>query len=133
MVKKAKKAERFTGEAGRGIVFLKRGAYNGGQRKGGVTMDEKEVKKIGRLFALCIVFIAFAMGFASCKPFFTGTEAATVAAVLAGNDMLCCTDFEVQLPAVIAAVKDGRISEEQIDASVRRILKWKAQLGLLEE
>ena len=63
---------------------------------------------------------------------FTGKEAAAVAAVLAGNDMLCCTDFEVQIPAVIAAVKDGRISEERIDASVLRILKWKAELGVLE-
>lgn len=63
---------------------------------------------------------------------FTGKEAAAVAAVLAGNDMLCCTDFTVQIPAVIGAVKEGRISEEQIDASVLRILKWKAELGVLE-
>ena len=63
---------------------------------------------------------------------FIGKEAAAVAAVLAGNDMLCCTDFEVQIPAVIAAVKDGRIPVERIDASVLRILKWKAELGLLE-
>ena len=63
---------------------------------------------------------------------FTGKEAAAVAAVLAGNDMLCCTDFEVQIPAVIAAVKDGRIPVERINASVLRILKWKAELGLLE-
>ena len=62
---------------------------------------------------------------------FTGEEAAAVAAVLAGNDMLCCTNFEVQLPAVIAAVKDGRIPEEQIDASVLRILRWKAELGVI--
>ncbi len=62
---------------------------------------------------------------------FTGEEAAAVAAVLAGNDMLCCTNFTVQLPAVLAAVKDGRISEEQIDAAVLRILRWKAELGLL--
>lgn len=61
---------------------------------------------------------------------FAGKEAAAVAAVLAGNDMLCCTDFEVQIPAVIAAVEDGRISEEQIDASVLRVLRWKAELDL---
>lgn len=63
---------------------------------------------------------------------FTGKEAAAVAAVLAGNDMLCCTDFEVQIPAVIDAVEDGRISEKQIDESVLRILKWKAELGIFE-
>ncbi len=63
---------------------------------------------------------------------FTGKEAAAVTAVLAGNDMLCCTDFDVQIPAVIAAVEDGRIPEDQIDASVLRVLKWKAELGILE-
>lgn len=61
---------------------------------------------------------------------YTG-EAAAVAAVLAGNDMLCSTDFTVQIPAVLAAVNDGRISEEQIDTAVLRILRWKAELGLL--
>lgn len=64
---------------------------------------------------------------------FTGAESAAVAAVLAGNDMLCCTDFAVQIPAVIAAVKDGRIDEAQIDESVLRILRWKLELGLLRE
>lgn len=63
---------------------------------------------------------------------FTGEEAAAVAAVLAGNDMICCTDFKIQIPAVVEAVRDGRISEERVDASVLRILQWKAELGILE-
>ena len=62
---------------------------------------------------------------------FTGPEHAAVQAVLAGNDMLCCTDFEVQIPAVVRAVKNGEISEQQIDASVQRILQMKLSLGLL--
>lgn len=64
---------------------------------------------------------------------FTGTDRAAVAAVLAGNDMLCCTDFETQIPAVIAAAESGEISEEAIDRSVLRVLKWKIKLGLLGE
>jgi len=55
-----------------------------------------------------------------------------VAAILAGNDLLCCTDFQVQIPEVVKAVKNGIISEEQIDASVLRILKWKATIGILQ-
>lgn len=50
---------------------------------------------------------------------------AAVQAVLAGNDMLCSTSFEVQIPAVIQAVRDGKIPEKQIDESVKRILLWK--------
>ena len=63
---------------------------------------------------------------------YTGTDAAAVAAAKCGNDILCCSDVEAQYPAVIAAVQSGEIPEEQIDASVKRILKWKQKLGLLK-
>lgn len=62
---------------------------------------------------------------------FSNDEAA-ILAVQAGNDLLCCTDFEVQIPAVINAVKEGKISENRIDESVLRILNLKISLGLLE-
>lgn len=54
-----------------------------------------------------------------------------VSAVKAGNDLLICSNYRVQLPAVLEAVKKKEIQEEQIDASLRRILKWKYDLGLL--
>lgn len=62
---------------------------------------------------------------------FAGDEETAVLAVQAGNDMLCCTDFEVQIPAVLEAAKKGEISEERIDESVLRILKMKISLGIL--
>ena len=58
-------------------------------------------------------------------------SSAAVQAVKAGNDLLCCSDYETQDPAVLAAVQNGEISEERIDESVRRALRWKAQLGIL--
>ena len=62
---------------------------------------------------------------------FTGDEEAAVLAVEAGNDLLCCTDFETQIPAVIAAVESGEIAEERIDESVIRILMLKIEAGIL--
>jgi len=62
---------------------------------------------------------------------FTDDKDAAVKAVLAGNDMLCCTNFEVQVPAVIDAVNSGEISEEHINESVSRILKLKIELGII--
>ena len=56
---------------------------------------------------------------------------AAVFAVLAGNDLLCCADFEAQTQAVLAAVQSGVIPEERIDESVLRILKCKISLGIL--
>ena len=60
-----------------------------------------------------------------------GAEDAAVMAVLAGNDILIVTDYKVQYPAVLEAVRDGRITENQINEAVRRILIWKCEVGLL--
>ena len=54
-----------------------------------------------------------------------------VLAVLAGNDMIVTTDYRTQIPLVISAVETGEISQELIDAAVRRVLGWKYELGLL--
>ena len=56
---------------------------------------------------------------------------AAVRAVEAGNDLLCVTEFEIQVPAVIEAVQSGRIAEERIEESALRILLWKIDLGLI--
>lgn len=60
-----------------------------------------------------------------------GTEAA-VLAVEAGNDMLCCSEYEPQYQAVIDAVREGRLTKERIDESVARILRWKIKLNLIK-
>ncbi len=62
---------------------------------------------------------------------FTDGESAAVYAVIAGNDMLCCENYDEAISSIVNAVNDGIISEAQIDASVNRILKWKADLNLL--
>lgn len=62
---------------------------------------------------------------------FTSAPEAAVLAVEAGNDLICCTEFEQQVPAVVEAVRSGRISESRIDDSVLRILLWKIDLGIL--
>lgn len=63
---------------------------------------------------------------------FVSDDMAAVIAVEAGNDMLCCSDFELQIPTVLEAVRNGRISEERIDESVIRILMLKLELGIIE-
>ena len=60
-----------------------------------------------------------------------GTAESAILAVEAGNDLLCVTDYALQYGAVLDAVKTQRISEERINESVTRILKWKFNLGLI--
>nr|WP_295949643.1 glycoside hydrolase family 3 N-terminal domain-containing protein [uncultured Agathobaculum sp.] len=64
---------------------------------------------------------------------YTGGENAAVLAVQAGNDMLVSSDFVTQYNAVLAAVQDGTISEDRIRESAIRVIRWKMDLGLLEE
>lgn len=64
---------------------------------------------------------------------FAGTEQAAVLAVQAGNDLLCVTDYQVQIPAVLEAVNNGTISIQRIDQSVLRILELKLALGILPQ
>ena len=60
-----------------------------------------------------------------------GAGEAAVLAVLAGNDLLCASEYVSQYEAVLAAVQDGRIPMERIDEAVYRVLRWKQKLGLL--
>ena len=61
-----------------------------------------------------------------------GAGESAVLAVLAGNDLLCSSEYQVQYRAVLEAVESGRISQELLDAAVLRVLEWKYDLGLLD-
>ena len=50
---------------------------------------------------------------------YTHDRASAVQAVLAGNDLLCCSTYERQVPAVLDAIADGTIPLARIEQSVR--------------
>lgn len=60
-----------------------------------------------------------------------GAGEAAVMAVLAGNDLLCSTDYVTQYEAVLAAVREGRIDMDTLNRAVRRVLRWKQSLNLI--
>ena len=63
-----------------------------------------------------------------------GAERAGVLAILAGHDVLLKpADAVKMIEAVVTAVKAGEIPLAHIDASVRRLLYWKARLNLHRE
>ncbi len=65
-----------------------------------------------------------------------GNTSAPVMALQAGADLLLQVmpnDVPLVIDEVVAAVRDGRLSEARLDASVRRLLEAKARLGLNEE
>jgi len=58
--------------------------------------------------------------------------AVAVMALEAGNDLILTTDYRTQIPFVLEAVQNGRLSEETIDTACRRVLEWKTALGLIK-
>ena len=71
------------------------------------------------------VIITDALNMGAITEYYTAEEAATQA-IIAGADMLLMPeDFYAAYNAVLAAVQDGRISEERIDESLERIYRVK--------
>ncbi|WP_297076764.1 glycoside hydrolase family 3 N-terminal domain-containing protein [uncultured Enterococcus sp.] len=62
---------------------------------------------------------------------FISQDEAGLKALQAGNDLVMSSSYAVQIPVVIAAVENGDYPESQLDASVKRVLQWKQDLGLL--
>lgn len=60
-----------------------------------------------------------------------GAGESAVLAVLAGNDLLCSTEYQTQYAAVLEACQNGRIPIETINAAVAHVLRWKQMMGLL--
>lgn len=79
------------------------------------------------------VIITDAMNMKVITKFYDADQAA-VMAIEAGNDMILMPDnFEQAYEGVLEAVKDGTLSESQIDESVSRILAVKIKRGILPE
>ncbi len=68
------------------------------------------------------------MGFASRLP----PAERAVAAINAGIDLYLDTKPDTDYPALLAAVRDGRLPEERVKDAARRVLSLKARLGLVE-
>lgn len=59
-----------------------------------------------------------------------GAGESAVLAVLAGNDLLCSTEYEAQYNAVLEACRQGGIPEETLTQAVCHVLSWKESIGI---
>lgn len=60
-----------------------------------------------------------------------GESNSAILAVKSGNDLIISSDYQIQIPTVIEAVKNGEIKEEVIDEAVLRVLILKLKLGII--
>lgn len=63
---------------------------------------------------------------------FISQEQAALAALKSGNDLILSSTYSTQIPVVKEAVESGDYPEEQLEASVLRVLKWKHELGIIK-
>ncbi len=62
---------------------------------------------------------------------FVNQEEAAFQVILAGNDLILGSSYQTQIPYLLKKISYGELTEDRIDESVRRILTWKYDLGLL--
>ena len=62
---------------------------------------------------------------------FVNQDEAAFQVILAGNDLILGSSYQTQIPYLLKKVSSGELTEERIDESVRRILSWKYNLGIL--
>ena len=58
-------------------------------------------------------------------------QSPAVLALAAGCDMVVTTDFQAQIPQVLAALEEGSLSRERVDEAAARVLCWIYNLGLI--
>lgn len=65
---------------------------------------------------------------------YIGQEEAAVRAIEAGTDLLeKPADAAAMIRGIVNAVKSGRLTEERINQSARKLLAWKHQMGLFKQ
>lgn len=62
---------------------------------------------------------------------FLDQDQAALQVILARNDLILGSTYQTQIPYLLQRVATGELTEERIDESVKRILSWKYDLGLL--
>lgn len=118
--------------AGAGAVMVSHNIVSGMSGKLPASLSPQVHRILREELDFTGVVITDDLNMAAVRDYFSPRDSLAVLALLAGNDLLLCPDFDIQLPAVLAAAENGTIPPQAIDAAVRRILLWKLELGILK-
>lgn len=120
-------------EAGVDSVMVTHVIYDNLDSKYPASLSKKINKLLRNKYKFNGVVVTDALEMGAIKDFAKqyGNTSADVLAIKAGNDMIMSADYVKGIPAIAKAVKNGQISQKQINASVKRILQMKNKLHLL--
>lgn len=120
-------------------------AYGGGDSERGAeivnqtatipaTLSEKvQTELLRKEMGFDGLIVTDAMSMSGLTLYFTQEEAG-VRAFLAGADILeKPTEADPMIRGLLAAVRSGRITQQRLDESVRKILAWKYEVGIVKQ
>ena len=120
-------------DAGADMVMVSHNIVEAFDKKYPASLSKKVHNYLRKDMGFDGVIISDGLGMAGVVDFVGGDKGqAAVKSVLAGNDMLCASDYKTQYSAVLKAVKNKTIKESQINSSVKRILVMKIKRGIIE-
>ena len=64
---------------------------------------------------------------------YNNQEKASILALQAGNDMIMTSNYPLHFRQLVNGYKNGEISVERVNYSVRKIIAWKLAYGIIEE
>ena len=97
-------------------------------RPASLSPDVHKILREELLFRGVIISDDLGMGAISS---FTHQKNPAATAIIAGNDMICYSDFDGAVEAITEAIETYKLKIQQVDDSVLRILAWKRELGLI--
>ena len=120
--------------AGADMIMMSHTIVNAFDSKNPTSLSPKAVKYLREEMGFNGVIITDGLAMKGVTNFVGGDQGkAAVRAAKAGNDMLCVTgSYTKCYNALVKAAKNGEIPEDQIDESVRRILRMKIKRGIIK-
>lgn len=118
-------------KAGTPAVLVSHNIVNCIDERMPASLSPRVVELLREKLAFDGVIVTDDLSMGAIKKYTDGASAA-VSAILAGCDLLCCSDVEEQYPAVLRAFREGIISEERINESVFRLLMMKLEYGVID-
>ena len=119
-------------DEGAPMIMVSHNVVNCFDKKNPASLSKKVHRYLREEMEYDGIIITDGMGMQAITDRYGSPGDAAVAAVLAGNDMLCTPYGVRSVNAIYKAVKSGKIKRSRIDESVRRILQTKLDYGILK-
>lgn len=119
-------------KAGAPMILVNHDIVNAFDKKNPASISKKVHRYLRNELGYDGVIMTDSLNMAAARDYVGDDARLAVKAVQAGNDMLCTGYGVTAVNAIYKAVKNGKITENRINKSVRRILRMKIKYGIIK-